>query len=283
VHVDALANPVKSKAIGEYLRIVKRGYAWGATHEAEWSTVIAKDIGVPLEYVRDEFRRKSDMTGADRPDGFAAIWRSRGGHPRVTASAGSGGSRRAVHRAHFVHDLWLLHPAVPRPELAGNYLRAFGAPGSGRRWIDRRPARRARVGHSGTRGSTLGRLFDPISQDSCVFYEQHVLFEDFTGVVLETSEGERIAAALGSKNAAILQNHGILTVGKSVEDAVSGYVSFENACQTQLLAEAAGTIKPTRPEVARHTANQSFGGDPWAYGFRPLWDRVFREQPDFLD
>ncbi|MGA2841279.1 MAG: class II aldolase/adducin family protein [Steroidobacteraceae bacterium] len=109
------------------------------------------------------------------------------------------------------------------------------------------------------------------------------MFEDFTGVVLDTSEGERIAAALGRKNAAILQNHGILTVGKSVEGAVSGYVPFENACQTQLLAEAAGTIKPIRPEVARHTANQSFGGDPWAYGFRSLWDRVFREQPDFLD
>jgi ribulose-5-phosphate 4-epimerase/fuculose-1-phosphate aldolase len=131
--------------------------------------------------------------------------------------------------------------------------------------------------------STLGRLLDPISQDSCFFFEQHVLFEDFSGVVLDTSEGERIAAALGNKNAAILQNHGILTVGKSVESAVFGYVSFENACQTQLLAEAAGTIKPINPEIARHTANQSLGGDPWAEGFRPLWERVLQEQPDFLE
>jgi ribulose-5-phosphate 4-epimerase/fuculose-1-phosphate aldolase len=131
--------------------------------------------------------------------------------------------------------------------------------------------------------SALGRLLEPISQDSCFFYERHVLFEDFSGVVLDTSEGERIAARLGDKSAAILQNHGILTVGKSVESAVASYVALENACQAQLLAEAAGTIKPISPQIARHTANQSFGDDPGAYGFRPLYERVLREQPDFLE
>jgi ribulose-5-phosphate 4-epimerase/fuculose-1-phosphate aldolase len=136
---------------------------------------------------------------------------------------------------------------------------------------------------SGKAWSALGRLLDPITQDSCFFFENHVLFEDFSGIVLDTSEGERIAAALGDKRAAILQNHGILTVGRSVESAVASYVSFENACQTQLLAEAAGTIKPISPEIARHTASQARGDDPGAYGFRPLWERVRREQPDFLE
>ncbi len=131
--------------------------------------------------------------------------------------------------------------------------------------------------------STLGRLLDPISQDSCFFYEKHVVFADFSGVVLDTSEGDRIAAALGDKDAAILQNHGILTTGKSVESAVAAYVAFENACQTQLLAEAAGTIKPVSHEIARHTAGQSFSSDPWAFSFRPLWDKVLKDQPDFLE
>ena len=131
--------------------------------------------------------------------------------------------------------------------------------------------------------STLGRLLDPITQDSCFFYENHVLFDNFTGIVLDNSEGRRIAAALGDKRAAILQNHGILTVGRSVESAVSSYVSFENACQTQLLAEAAGEIKPIGHDVARHTASQMGGKDPGAFGFRPLWDQVLREQPDFLE
>lgn len=131
--------------------------------------------------------------------------------------------------------------------------------------------------------SALGRLLDPISQDSCFFYDNHVLFDDFTGIVLDTSEGKRIAASLGDKRAAILQNHGILTVGRSVESAVASYVSLENACETQLLAEAAGAIKPISHEIAHYTANQIGGDDPGFHGFRPLWDRVLREQPDFLE
>jgi ribulose-5-phosphate 4-epimerase/fuculose-1-phosphate aldolase len=47
--------------------------------------------------------------------------------------------------------------------------------------------------------SSLGRLLDPITQDACAFFEDHALFADFTGVVYETSEGERIAKALGAK------------------------------------------------------------------------------------
>ena len=129
----------------------------------------------------------------------------------------------------------------------------------------------------------MGRLLDPISQDSCFFYQQHALFDTFSGIVLDSSEGERIAQALGDKRAVILQNHGILTVGKSVESAVAGYISLENACETQLLAEAAGTIKPIPHEVALHTANQMNGKDPGAFGFGPLYARILREQPDFLE
>jgi hypothetical protein len=41
--------------------------------------------------------------------------------------------------------------------------------------------------------ASLGRLLDPITQDACAFYEDHGLFDDYTGVVYETSEGDRIA------------------------------------------------------------------------------------------
>jgi sulfonate transport system substrate-binding protein len=59
-HIDALADPVKSKVIGEYLQLCKRAFAWGVAHEPRWTALIAKDIGVPLEYVQDQFRRRSD-------------------------------------------------------------------------------------------------------------------------------------------------------------------------------------------------------------------------------
>lgn len=131
--------------------------------------------------------------------------------------------------------------------------------------------------------SALGRLLDPLTQDAAAFYDDHALFEEFSGVVLDTSEGEKIARALGPKKAVILQNHGILTVGQTVEAAVWRYLALENACQAQLLAEAAGPTKPMPPEVARHTASQvgtEIGG---VYAFQPYWDVVSEEEPDLFD
>jgi sulfonate transport system substrate-binding protein len=59
-HVDALADPTRSKLIGAYLTLLRRGYAWAATHQDQWAGFIAKDIGVPKSYVLDQFARKSD-------------------------------------------------------------------------------------------------------------------------------------------------------------------------------------------------------------------------------
>ncbi len=130
--------------------------------------------------------------------------------------------------------------------------------------------------------STLGRLLDPISQDSCMFYDDHALFDDYTGVVLELSEGARIAAALGERRAVILQNHGFLTVGRTVESAAFSYVAMERAAQSQILAESIGSPRKLSAEVAERTRGQ-VGGEfiSWLC-FLPQWDVLLREEPDFL-
>lgn len=131
--------------------------------------------------------------------------------------------------------------------------------------------------------SALGRLLDPISQDAAAFFEDHVVFEEFSGVVLDLSEGLKIAKTMGDCKAAILQNHGLLTVGQSVESALWRYLSMENACQTQLLAEAAGTVKPMPVEVARHTAKQVGSENGAVYSFMPYWDMITRSEPELFD
>jgi ribulose-5-phosphate 4-epimerase/fuculose-1-phosphate aldolase len=132
--------------------------------------------------------------------------------------------------------------------------------------------------------STLGRKLEPLSQDAAAFFEDHVLFNDFTGVVYDSSEGERIAAALGGSKAAILQNHGLLTVGASVEGAVWWYLSMENACKTQLLAESSGIEpRPMVADVARLTRQQIGSETGGLINFEPYWGLVLRDEPDFLD
>jgi len=131
--------------------------------------------------------------------------------------------------------------------------------------------------------SSLGRLLDPITQDACAFYEDHVLFDNFTGVVLDGSEGKAIAAALGDKKAAILQNHGLLTVGQSVDEAAWWFVTMERSCQAQLMAEAAGTpklIDPAHAVKTREIVGSHLAG--W-FSFKPLYDVIVAEQPELLD
>ncbi|HXZ14334.1 MAG TPA: class II aldolase/adducin family protein [Candidatus Sulfotelmatobacter sp.] len=131
--------------------------------------------------------------------------------------------------------------------------------------------------------SSLGRLLDPITQDACAFYEDHAVFQDFAGVVYETSEGERITQALGSNKAAILRNHGLLTVGHTVEEAAWWFITMDRSCQAQLLAEAAGA--PVKIDPANAAATRELVGTHMAgwFQFQPLLSRIVREEPDLLE
>ncbi|GAA3206703.1 class II aldolase/adducin family protein [Actinocorallia longicatena] len=131
--------------------------------------------------------------------------------------------------------------------------------------------------------SALGQLLEPITQDACAFYQDHGLFDDYTGVVTDLEEGKRIAAALGSAKAVILRNHGLLTVGDSVDAAAWWFITMERSAQVQLLAKAAGTPVPIEHENAVLTQTQ-LGNDLVAwFNYQPIADAVIREQPDLFE
>jgi ribulose-5-phosphate 4-epimerase/fuculose-1-phosphate aldolase len=131
--------------------------------------------------------------------------------------------------------------------------------------------------------SSLGRKLDPITQDVCAFYQDHDVFNDFTGVVLDVEEGKRIAHALGDYKAVILRNHGLLTVGHSVDEAAWWFITMERSCQAQLMAEAAGTPVLIDHDMAVLTCGQVGSHPAGWFSFQPLFDRIIREQPDLVD
>ncbi|RAM50840.1 MAG: class II aldolase/adducin family protein [Hapalosiphonaceae cyanobacterium JJU2] len=131
--------------------------------------------------------------------------------------------------------------------------------------------------------SSLGRLLDPLTQDACMFYEDHSLFDDYTGVVLELEEGKRIAQTLGNNKAVILKNHGLLTVGHSVDEAAWWFITMERTCQAQLLAEAAGKPNPIKHEYASIAQSQVGSHYMGWFSFQPLYEMIVRQEPDFLE
>jgi ribulose-5-phosphate 4-epimerase/fuculose-1-phosphate aldolase len=136
--------------------------------------------------------------------------------------------------------------------------------------------------------STHGRLLDPITQDVCAFYKDHAVYDEFGGVAVELDEGQRIADALGPYKAVILQSHGLLTVGGTVDEAAWWFITMERSCQVQLLAEAAALRTGAAPkaisDLAARQAHSIVGSEQagW-FQFQLLYARIVKEQPDLLD
>ncbi|MFJ8588164.1 class II aldolase/adducin family protein [Streptomyces sp. NPDC093595] len=119
--------------------------------------------------------------------------------------------------------------------------------------------------------AALGELIEPITQEACAFYEDHVLYDAYTGVAVDVGEARRIAAALGGRKAVILRNHGLLTVGGSVDAAAWWFIAMERCAQVQLAARAAGRTVPIAHRDAVATREQ-LGSDLAAWvSYQPLW------------
>lgn len=112
--------------------------------------------------------------------------------------------------------------------------------------------------------------------------KDHVTYGPFKGIVLAEEEGDQIAQTLGQKKAALLISHGLLTVGKNVEEAVWWFVALDKVCHAQLLADAAAngrggeTVKIGVEEAKATYANIGTPYFGWFSG-RTLFDTIHKE------
>ena len=138
----------------------------------------------------------------------------------------------------------------------------------------------------GPYGKTLSCLemtVEPLTQDACAFYQDVGVYDDYTGVVLDSEEGKKIGHALGGHKAVILRNHGMLTVGETVESAAWWFLTLERTAQSQLMAYAAGTPRQIRHDEATQTRGQvGFELAGW-FQFQPIWQRISKDNPDIYD
>ena len=106
--------------------------------------------------------------------------------------------------------------------------------------------------------------------------------DDFL-LVRASVTGSFEVAAFPTGKAAIHQNHGLFTVGQTVDEAVFWFVTMERTCQAQLAAMAAGTPKPIRHEWASYTSKAT--GSPFAgwFSFQPLWDEICASDPELFE
>lgn len=86
----------------------------------------------------------------------------------------------------------------------------------------------------------MGLPFQPVNQDSVMFYKGLRVFSGTPELVTTKEMGAAVAADLGDGNAIIMPNHGAVIVGTSVEEATLLALNLEKALQALLLTHALG-------------------------------------------
>jgi len=98
---------------------------------------------------------------------------------------------------------------------------------------------------AGRAWSAFAKPLDMLHQDICYLYDSHAVYADYGGIVFAEEEGRNIAKALGKKNkAAILMNHGLLSVGSTVDETGFLFGLLDRSCKIQLQVEAACAGNP---------------------------------------
>ncbi len=138
--------------------------------------------------------------------------------------------------------------------------------------------------------SATGRLLEPLSQDACAFYGDHAVFDDYTGVVYDAEEGGNLARALGSRKALLLEHHGILTVGETVDEAAFWLHLLERCCEAQLLVSSLPARDDGSPayraldaSIAARTYEQVGQHHHGWMGFQPIYEEIVRATPEVLE
>lgn len=131
--------------------------------------------------------------------------------------------------------------------------------------------------------SCFGKELEMLNQDVCTLYGTQCVYDDFGGVAIEAAEGEAIAKAAGDKNrCVILQNHGLLTAGETVDEAGYLFTLMERSCEVQLLADAAASEENPKKlighEEAAYTAYMN--GDPETLYMELQNDLAFEKHKD---
>jgi ribulose-5-phosphate 4-epimerase/fuculose-1-phosphate aldolase len=122
----------------------------------------------------------------------------------------------------------------------------------------------------GTPFSAEVRPIEPITQEACIFFEDHAIFDDEEVQVQSTEAGQRIARAIGKNRAVILRNHGLLTLGDSVSEAVGTFVTMERVAESHMKARDA---KPITAEAARFAKQDLIKYGAGRPGFYAMVDR----------
>ena len=133
--------------------------------------------------------------------------------------------------------------------------------------------------------ATEGGRLQMASQNAMRFAGDIRYEDEYDGLALGTSEGDRICEALGDKRIAFLASHGVIVVGQTVAQAFDDLYYLERACQLQYYVQSAGQkLRVADDRIAKQVAKQFADYPELAMGHLGAIRRILdREEPEYAD
>jgi ribulose-5-phosphate 4-epimerase/fuculose-1-phosphate aldolase len=123
----------------------------------------------------------------------------------------------------------------------------------------------------------------PIDQVSMRFYGRVAFDSEFSGMIVDQTEADRLCDKLTDKQILIMGNHGVTVVAPTVALAFDELYHLERACETLVTAYMTGQpLKVVSEEVANRTSQDwqdfSYSADLHFSELRKVLDK---EEPDY--
>ena len=140
--------------------------------------------------------------------------------------------------------------------------------------------------HNHCRWSTIwadvGRAPEIYDQTGAMYHGEVAVYGEYWGAVDNVQNAQAAVKAVGAADVALLANHGVLVMGRDIEQAYLRAASFEWRCQRAWEVAAAGGGRPMNSEAAAN-----YGGFFNQHNFIGLFAAMARRQlradPGILD
>ncbi len=133
----------------------------------------------------------------------------------------------------------------------------------------------------GSAWSAFGAPLEPITQDTCVFFEDQAIIRE-PRIVLDPASADEWAALFGERRVAFHVGHGVFTTGSTIDEAAWWFIVMDKVCHVQLLARAAGDHEVWPPDDAR-SIRAALGSAEFGWlSFQTVWDEICESDPDLF-
>ena len=115
-----------------------------------------------------------------------------------------------------------------------------------------------------TAGTAVASLRDGLSMSNFYAFQLYgqLAYHDFEGITVHADEGPRLLQSIGTKQAVILRNHGLLSWGNTIAQAFNIIYLLNRACELQMATLPMGAVIVPGDDIQKKCARDSLQFSP---------------------